>query len=144
MAEGTEPDRGVVLFVDDEEKSRKYFQRVFGRTWNVVVVEDGRRALELYEQLGDRVRVVVTDQIMPRLTGLELLRVLRDKGASVVRVLSTAYTDSALVEEAVGEGLIDYFVGKPWDLEKMEEVLEQAEVHYHYRLSGEEAAGQVA
>ncbi len=135
---------GVILFVDDEAKSRKYFQRVFGSRWELVTAEDGRAGLELYREMADRISVVMTDQIMPRLTGLELLRELEDSGARVARVLSTAYTDSDLVTEAVQAGLIDYFIGKPWDLDKVGEILTQAQAHHRYRLRGEEPEGQVA
>lgn len=81
---------------------------------------------------------------MPRMTGLELLRELRDRGLRVVRILSTAYTDSGLVQEAVEEGLIDYFIVKPWDFDKMREVLAQAEKYYRYRLARAQDKGRVA
>ena len=136
--------RAAVLFVDDESKSRKYFKRVFGGDREILTATNGCEALELYREHAGAISVVITDQIMPRLTGLELLRELLESGSPVVRILSTAYTDSDLIQEAVNGGLVDYFVGKPWDLEKLEVVLLQAEHHYLHRLKTGPDRGQVA
>jgi CheY-like chemotaxis protein len=134
----------LVLFVDDEKMSQKYFRRVFGGGRTILTADNGYEALKIYEEYAGQIGIVVTDQIMPRLTGLEVLRNLQEKGSPVARVLSTAYTDSQLVQEAVNGGLIDYFVSKPWDLEKLEDILQQAEAHYLHRLGIGPQQGQVA
>lgn len=116
----------TILFVDDEAKTRKYFTLIFGRHYPVLVAVDGEDAVKIYEAEHQRIGIVVTDQIMPRMTGLELLGRLRMAGSPVIRILSTAYADSDLVSAAVSEGLIDYFIGKPWNLEKFESLLQQS------------------
>lgn len=124
-----------VLFVDDEEKSRKYFSRILGPRFRILLAEDGVAAADLAASpQGIGIGVLVTDQIMPRMTGLDLLRVVSERDARIVRVLSTAYTESGLVEEAVNSGLIDYFVSKPWDIPKLELVVERAVAHFRHNL----------
>ncbi|MBC8127660.1 MAG: response regulator [Gloeobacteraceae cyanobacterium ES-bin-144] len=126
-------DGMLILFVDDEEKSRKYFKIIFGRGRNVVVANDGVHALEILNQdHSGRIGVIVTDQIMPRMTGIEMLRLATERNPYYVRVLSTAYTDSELVANAVKNGLIDYFVGKPWSIQKLGEIIESATLHYRH------------
>lgn len=119
-----------MLFVDDEAKSRKYFSRIFGRDYEILVAEDGEEGVEMMNsEAGKEISVIVTDQIMPKMTGLDLLKVVSESRPKIVRVLSTAYTESSLVEEAVSSGLIDYFISKPWDIPKLEATLKQAAMH---------------
>lgn len=80
MIESERQTPAVVLFVDDEEKSRKYFQRVFGEGREILTASNGREALEVYERHAAQIGIVVTDQIMPRLTGLQLLEELQAGG----------------------------------------------------------------
>ncbi len=120
-----------ILFVDDEEKSCKYFAIIFGRFYEVVIAKDGAEGLEIMMgEEGPAIGVIVTDQIMPRMTGIEMLERLGSHRPNVVRVLSTAYTDSNLISGAVRSGLIDYFVGKPWTINKVADILDQAVNHH--------------
>ena len=142
-----EPERqtpAVVLFVDDEEKSRKYFWGVFGEGREILTASNGREALEADELHVGQIGIVMTDQIMPRLTGIQLLEELQAGGSPVVRILSTAYTDSEIVHEAAQNGLIDYLVSKPWDVGEFEGVLQQAEERYRLQFNAGPSQGQVA
>ena len=116
----------TVLFVDDEAKTRKYFKLIFGGSYRILTAADGLEALEIYFSGRDEIKVVVTDQIMPRMTGLELLGKLRAAEAPAIRILSTAYADGGMVSAAVDDGLIDHFIGKPWNIEKFGDLLKQS------------------
>jgi DNA-binding NtrC family response regulator len=127
MSQSTPADSAAaILFVDDEAKSRKYFSLLFGRKRRVITAEDGVEGLELFRRHREDIALVVTDHLMPRMTGLEFLEHLEAENARVTRILSTAYTENELVEAAVNRGLIDYFIGKPWDMEKLESIVEQS------------------
>ena len=139
MQHSTAVPRDMILFVDDEGKARKYFALLFGRNHRVITAKDGREALELFQMHRDEIGLVITDHIMPRLTGLELLERLREEHAHVTRILSTAYTESELVRAAVSDGLIDYFIGKPWNMEKFESIVAQSFSLLGHRLPVKEA-----
>ena len=125
----------AILFVDDEERSRKYFIRFFGKEREVLTAADGREGLELYREHRDRIGIVVTDQMMPAMSGLELLGKIEAEGSPAVRILSSAYADTADVEEATGSGLIDFLITKPWDLAALESLLEEAWACWQRRMS---------
>ena len=116
----------TILFVDDEEKSRKYFRRIFREHFEIIVAGDGQEALEIFQARRDEIGMVVTDQMMPGKSGLEFLREVQQLGPEVVRILSTAYADSEQVAEAARSGLIEYFVQKPWDIERVVALLKEA------------------
>ena len=97
----------TILFVDDEEKSRKYFRMIYRRKFKILIAADGSEALQLFTENRKEIGVVVTDQIMPHMTGLDLLGEVESIEPEVIRILSTAYADSELVAEAAQNSLID-------------------------------------
>lgn len=125
----------TILFVDDEEKIRKYFARIFRRDFDVMVAKDGLEGLRAFAKHGDSIGIVVTDQMMPQMVGLELLAEIRKRAPEVITILSTAYSDAALLANAEEQGLIDYYIQKPWDLDRLTEVIVEASVRFEQSLS---------
>ena len=126
----------TILFVDDEAMSRKYFRRIFRGSFEIMLACDGAEALDLFHENREKIGMVVTDQIMPRVTGLDVLSQIEKQAPGIIRVLSTAYVDSDLVAEATRRSLMDYFVVKPWDIERVGSILEQAVVHFEHNRGG--------
>jgi len=116
----------LILFVDDEEKTRKYFARLFGQNFEVILAEDGLQALEMFRENMDRIGVVVTDQRMPNMTGSQLLEKVAELKPSCVRILSTAYADVDAAVESVNKGGIYRYVTKPWEVNDLEMTLARA------------------
>jgi two-component system probable response regulator PhcQ len=116
----------AVLYVDDEEKSLKYFQRAFGddfRVFTAVTAEDG---FKLLEQYADEIGLLLTDQRMPGEKGVWLLERARHLRPRIVRVLVTAFTDTDAMIAAVNSGAISKFITKPWDPPQLELILRQS------------------
>lgn len=120
----------LVLFVDDEEKTRKYFARLFGNTFNILLAKDGVEALELFKEHIDAIGLVVTDQKMPNMTGSQLLEQVAELKPLCVRVLSTAYADIDAAVDSVNKGGIYRYVTKPWEVSDLEVTLKRAMEHY--------------
>lgn len=120
----------LVLFVDDEEKTRKYFARLFGHDFNIILAKDGVEALALFQENIDDIGLVVTDQKMPNMTGSALLEKISELKPLCVRVLSTAYADIDAAVDSVNKGGIYRYVTKPWEVSDLEVTLMRAMEHY--------------
>ncbi|MCP5536062.1 MAG: response regulator [Akkermansiaceae bacterium] len=119
-------DDHVVLFVDDEEKTRKYFSRLFGEKFKILLAEDGVQALEVFKTNMDDIAVVITDQRMPNMTGSQLLEKVTELKPSCIRILSTAYSDIDAAIDAVNKGGMYQYITKPWEVNDLEVVLMRA------------------
>ena len=113
-----------VLVVDDEQDNLDAFRFNFGKTFRLLYASSGEQALELARD--NDLAAVVTDQRMPRMTGLELLRAVRNVRADAVGIIVTAFTDVDVLIEAITLGRIYRYVTKPWDSKEMRGILAQA------------------
>ncbi len=104
----------TLLLVDDDAGVRRALQRVLRRArCKVLDAPDGTSALEILE--AQPVQVVISDYRMPGMSGVELLRTVKDRWPRIQRVLLTGHADSSAVEEAVNQSEIFRFIWKPWD-----------------------------
>ncbi len=125
-----------VLMVDDEEIALKYFSRAFDDRFAIHSVLSTKEAMEFLEERGDEIGVLVTDQRMPDANGLDLLCRVREEFPTVVRILTTAYTEQQVLVDAINSGAVYSFVSKPWDLNELESVLTNA-LEDHERQAAE-------
>jgi two-component system, probable response regulator PhcQ len=116
----------AVLYVDDEEKSLKYFARAFEDHFRVLTATNAQDGLKLIEQHGEDIGVLMTDQRMPGEKGVWLLEKARQMHPRTIRILATAYSDMEAAISAVNTGAIYKYVTKPWDPEQLEETLKRA------------------
>lgn len=126
MANGYDYRRYAILYVDDEERTLKNFRKAFENEFSVVTASSVREALQVIDERGDKVGVVITDQRMPGATGVDLLGKLRQSRPQIVRILATAYADIESAIGAVNSGAIYKYVVKPWDLQELHGTLLRA------------------
>ncbi|MEA2698603.1 MAG: hypothetical protein QOI66_2874 [Myxococcales bacterium] len=110
-----------VLVVDDEPDNLDAIRFNFGKSFTLLPATGGDEALALAKQ--HDVAVIVTDQRMPRMTGLDLLRAAREVRPDAVGIIMTAYTDVDVLIEAINLGRIYRYVTKPWDAKELRGVL---------------------
>jgi FixJ family two-component response regulator len=116
-----------VLFVDDEEQTRKYFKMGLKTHFEIHTAASVAEAKEILQNHSDKIGVVITDQRMPGGNGVELLRFLKSHHPRIVRLLATAYSDLAEAIEAVNSGEIFRYIQKPWkDFDSLKMELSQA------------------
>lgn len=106
-----------VLFVDDEERILKSIRRItFQQSFTSLFAPSGPEALKILEENND-VGVLVTDMRMPEMTGLELLRICKDKYPNTVRIVLSGYSHITTLLTAINQGEIFRYILKPWENE---------------------------
>lgn len=117
-----------LLFVDDEMANVRLLERLFRHDYNCLTASSAEEALELLNQ--HEVAVIITDQRMPSMTGVELLKRSADRRPHMVRILLTGYTDLEALVEAVNCGLVYMYVSKPWNNDDLKLRVSRAVQHY--------------
>ncbi len=112
-----------ILYVDDELANRDLMAFVLGQRFDLRCVESGARALAMLEQ--EPIAVLLTDQRMPGMSGVELCERARALRPETVRVIVTAYADHEAVIDAVNRGRISAYIAKPWHPDELAERVRQ-------------------
>jgi two-component system, probable response regulator PhcQ len=115
----------AVLYVDDEEKSLKYFARAFADEFRILTAANAQDGFKLLEQHKDEIGLLMSDQRMPGEKGVQLLEKARQLRPRIVRILATAYSDMEAAIAAVNTGAIYKYVMKPWDPPQLEATLKR-------------------
>ncbi len=103
----------AILYVDDEEKSLKYFTRAFEEQFRILTAATAQDGLRLLEAHKDEIGLLMTDQRMPGEKGVWLLEKARQLRPRIIRILATAYSDMDAAIAAVNTGAIYKYVTKP-------------------------------
>ena len=134
--------RYPILVVDDEQDNLDAFRFNFRKTFDIVTASGGAEALQV---LQDReVAVVVTDQRMPRMTGVELLREVRVRQPEAVGIILTAFTDVDVLIEAINLGQVYRYITKPWDAKEVRGVLQYAIERFHLQRENKRLTAQLS
>jgi two-component system probable response regulator PhcQ len=116
----------AVLYVDDEEKSLKYFTRAFEDQFRILIAPNAAEGFKILEEHRDEIGVLMTDQRMPGEKGVWLLEKARQLRPRIIRILATAYSDMDAAIAAVNTGSIYKYITKPWDPPQLEATLKRA------------------
>ncbi len=115
----------AILYVDDEEKSLKYFARAFEEHFRILTAPNAQEGFALLQQHQDDLAMLITDQRMPGEKGTWLLEKARQLRPNIIRILATAYSDMDAAIAAVNTGSIYKYVTKPWDPPQLENTLKR-------------------
>lgn len=116
VAEATRPPtartgKPSVLFVDDEKRVLNSMRAMFRRDYNLYLTTRGDEALKIIDE--NDIDVVVADQRMPIMTGVEVLTAVKKSSPDTVRILLTGYADLEAIEGAMNDGEVFRFLSKP-------------------------------
>lgn len=117
-----------VLIVDDEPANLRILERLFRGQYKVVCASSGPEALELL-RVHD-VALIISDQRMPVMTGIEFLMRAAEIRPQVVRIILTGYTDVNSLVEAINSGVVYNYVTKPWANQDLLQTVQRALQHY--------------
>ncbi len=120
--------RPTILLVDDEEMVLNALHRVLASSeWGLMTALSGAKALEVMAR--QPIALIVTDQRMPEMSGLELLSEVKRLYPETVRIVLTGYAEMDVVVKAINQGEVYRFFTKPWNnaelIETVSEVLER-------------------
>jgi len=119
----------TVLFVDDEVNILKAIQRLLRHEpMTVLTASRAAEALEILDRC--ECQVVVSDQRMPEMSGVDLLSAVRERHSDIVRMMLTGYTEMTIAVDAINKGEIYRLITKPWNDDELKATLRQAFDHY--------------
>lgn len=119
-----------ILFVDDEPINLEIFRLNFADQYTILGASSGAEALELFQAEPD-IGIVLTDQKMPGMSGVELLSKIYGKSPDTIRIIVTAYAEFHNILDAINCGHIYHYVIKPWERAQLGIVLEQGFKTWH-------------
>jgi signal transduction histidine kinase len=118
-----------ILYVDDEVSNLNVFKNTFRRNYNIFTAESAQTGLEILDK--EKIDLILTDQRMPNMTGVDFLKEVMLKYPEPSRILITAYTDFNALKDAVNEAKIFQYIQKPWDEEEIRHIIDNAlEIHH--------------
>jgi DNA-binding NtrC family response regulator len=117
-------EKAKILFVDDEERIVNLLKIMFRSTYDVFTATNGHQALQIVA--ANQIHVVVSDQRMPEMLGIDLLAKVRELSPNTMRLLLTGYSDLAAIVGSVNDGEVFRFISKPWDQEDIKKTLAEA------------------
>ncbi|MCB0384887.1 MAG: hybrid sensor histidine kinase/response regulator [Bdellovibrionales bacterium] len=114
-----------ILCVDDEIDNVDALERIFRRNYRVLKATSGAEGLALLKDATD-VAVIISDQRMPKMTGVEFLKKSIKTHPDAIRILLTGYTDIESVIDAINSGGIYRYLTKPWDSVDLANTIDKA------------------
>lgn len=137
-------EKRTILFVDDEVRLlRSIEQGLLDEPYHLLFAENGQQALKLLEE--NEVHVIVTDMRMPEMSGLALLKAVKEKYPHIVRLVLSGYMQVTTLLTAINQGEIFRFITKPWKMEQeFKAVLQQAVEYYNLQAERDRLAEELA
>jgi CheY-like chemotaxis protein len=125
-----------ILVVDDEEAILETMTFTFEGEYDVLTSTDARRALEILDEKSP-IAVVLTDQRMPNMSGVEFLAEVCRRHPSTVRMILTGFADLDAIIEAINDGHVYAYITKPWEPDHLKHVMKQAAERYRLTVDNE-------
>ncbi len=113
-----------ILCVDDDEPNRVVIEYSLGREFRLLFAESGKQALDILSK--ETVAVLLTDQRMPEMTGVDLAETTYKRYPDVIRIIITAYSDLDSTIDAINRGRVSRFIKKPWTGEELAAVVRES------------------
>ena len=113
-----------ILYIDDEEDNLTVFYSAFRRNYKVHLASSGQEGLEI---LGNHhIQLVIADQRMPKMTGIEFLEKIINTHPECIRMVLTGYTDVEDIIQAINKGRVYRYITKPWNKDDLKITIDQA------------------
>jgi FixJ family two-component response regulator len=132
----TGPERSRILVVDDEEAILETMTYTFEDDYQVLTASSASQALDLLERDGP-VAVVISDQRMPEMTGVEFLSKVFETDPTTARIILTGFADMNAIIRAINDGHVYAYITKPWEPADLKQVVRRAVDHHALAVENE-------
>ena len=130
------------MYVDDEMNNLISFKAVFRIKYHVLTAISGEEATKILRN--NTVNIIITDQRMPQMTGVEFLESILDEFPDPIRILLTGYADMNAVIDAVNKGKIFHYLTKPWNEEELDMTITRAYDVYKQKIEEREMTNKLS
>lgn len=125
------PEKFTILYVDDEANNLFSFKAAFRKNYHILTAESGEEGLEIIKR--EPVHIIVTDQRMPGMTGVQFLEKVFPTHPEIISMILTGFSDVQSIIEAINTGQVFRYITKPWNENELRMTLENARELFQLR-----------
>lgn len=129
-----------ILYIDDEPDNLLAFKAVFRRYYTIYSAQSAEEALNILQQVP--VDLIISDQRMPRMTGVAFFEQIRDDFPDVIRMILTGYSDVQAIVDAINKGKVYHYITKPWKMEELKVIMDNALETYTLKVKNKALSAQ--
>ncbi|MEM1136391.1 MAG: response regulator [Bacteroidota bacterium] len=118
-----------ILYVDDEESNLRIFKTAFRRHYNIFIAATVEEGIDILTK--NEIHLIVTDQRMPQMSGVEFLAKILPEYPDPVRMILTGFSDVQAIIKAINSGRVYRYITKPWDKNELKNILDEALLAFH-------------
>ena len=118
-------EKHTILIVDDEDNNLQLLKRSLRSNYTVLVATNGKEALEIVDVAGDEISMIISDQRMPEMQGIDFLQEVSKKYPDIIKILLTGYTDTDVIIEAINKCNLYQYILKPFDPSTLQITVQQ-------------------
>jgi response regulator RpfG family c-di-GMP phosphodiesterase len=130
-----------ILYIDDEIHNLNAFKASFRRLYTVFTADSAEGAVKILSE--NDIHIIISDQRMPRMTGIEFFESILEKYPEPIRILLTGYADINAVIDAINKGQVYKYFSKPWNEEELRHNIEKAYEVYALRKENKELTAKL-
>jgi len=119
-------NKAVILYLDDEQENLNSFKAAFRRDFKIYTAINAEEAEKILDKEESTISIILSDQRMPKVTGIEFFEKIKEKYPEMIRILVTGYSDINVVIDAINKSQVYKYIQKPWDVDYMRKLIEQA------------------
>ncbi len=120
-----------ILYIDDEKDNLTVFQSAFRRDYKVHLAVSGKEGLQIMKK--EDIHLVITDQRMPEMTGIEFLEKIMPDYPDCIRMILTGFSDVEAIIQAINKGRVYRYITKPWNRNELKVTMDRALEAYNLK-----------
>lgn len=121
---GSKADKHTILLVDDEVNNLQLLKRTLRQDYNILTASNGKEALEIVEDKGKEISLIVSDQKMPEMQGTEFLKQVSGDYPDIVKILLTGHLDVDAIVDSINDCHLYQYIVKPFDPTELKMTIE--------------------